>query len=53
MAGCFSKLLRAGEGRQVKSYEKVAVRIGDLEPSMQALTDEQLAANTIEFRERF
>ncbi len=52
MAGFFSKLLRAGEGRQVKSYEKVAVRIGDLEPSMQALSDEELAAKTIEFRER-
>jgi preprotein translocase subunit SecA len=52
MAGFFSKLLRAGEGRQVKSYEKVAVRIGELEPSMQALSDEELAAKTIEFRER-
>ncbi|MBO7701464.1 MAG: preprotein translocase subunit SecA, partial [Eggerthellaceae bacterium] len=52
MAGFFSKLLRAGEGRQVKTYEKMTTRIGDLEPSMQALSDEQLAAKTIEFRER-
>ena len=52
MAGFFSKLLRAGEGRQVKGYEKVVARIGELEPSMQALSDEELAAKTIEFRER-
>ncbi len=52
MAGFFSKLLRAGEGRQVKAYEKIVTRIGELEPSMQALSDEQLAAKTIEFRER-
>jgi len=52
MAGFFSKLLRAGEGRQVKTYEKMAARIGELEPSMQALSDEELAGKTIEFRER-
>ena len=52
MAGFFSKLLRAGEGRQVKQYQKVADRIGELEPRMQALSDEQLAHLTIEYRER-
>ncbi len=52
MAGFFSRLLRAGEGRQVKSYQKVATRIGELEPGMQALSDEELAAKTVEFRER-
>ncbi len=52
MAGFFSKLLRAGEGRQVKGYEKVVTQIGALEPSMQALSDEELAAKTVEFRER-
>ena len=52
MAGFFSKLLRAGEGRQVKSYEKTVARIGELEPSMQALSDEELAALTVSFRER-
>ena len=52
MAGFFSKLLRVGEGRQVKGYEKVVARIGEFEPAMQALTDEDLAAKTIDFRER-
>ena len=52
MAGFFSKLLRAGEGRQVKQYQKVADRIGEIEPRMQALSDEELAHLTVEFRER-
>ncbi len=52
MAGFFSKLLRAGEGRQVKGYEKTVARVGEFEPAMQALSDEELAAKTIEFRER-
>ena len=52
MAGFFSKLLSLGEGRQVKNYEKVAQRIGELEPTMQAKSDEELAHCTVEFRER-
>ena len=52
MAGFFSKLLRVGEGRQVKGYQKVVDRINALEGDMQSLTDEQLAAKTAEFRER-
>ena len=52
MAGFFSKLLRAGEGRQVKAYEKVVARINELEPSMQARSDEELRALTAAFRER-
>ena len=52
MAGFFSKLLRTGEGRQVKKYQKTVDRIGELEPSMKALSDEDLARKTIEFRER-
>ncbi len=52
MAGFFSKLLRTGEGRQVKQYQKTADRITELEPRMQALTDQELAHLTIEFRER-
>ncbi|MBR3181229.1 MAG: preprotein translocase subunit SecA [Eggerthellaceae bacterium] len=52
MAGFFSKLLRVGEGRQVKGYEKVVARIGELESGMMALSDEELAALTVKFRER-
>ena len=52
MAGFFAKLLRAGEGRQVKQYQKTADSIGALEGRMQALSDEELAHLTVEFRER-
>ncbi len=52
MAGFLSKLLHVGEGRQVKAYEKVVQRVNDLEGSMQARSDEELARLTSEFRER-
>ena len=52
MAGFFSRLLSAGEGRQVKEYQKTAAAIGELEPRMQALSDEELAGLTVRFRER-
>ena len=50
--GFLSKLLTLGEGKQLKRYEATVAKINALEPSMQALTDEQLAAKTDEFRER-
>ncbi|RYY74119.1 MAG: preprotein translocase subunit SecA [Gammaproteobacteria bacterium] len=39
--------------RELKRMGKVVVRINALEPSMQALSDEQLKAKTQEFRDRF
>jgi len=52
MANILQKLLTFGEGKQLRAYEQMVVRIGELEPDMQELTDEQLAAKTVEFRER-
>ena len=52
MAGFLSKLLTLGEGKQLKSYEATASRINDLEPEMQARSDEELRALTAAFRER-
>ncbi len=49
----FDKILRAGEGRTLKRMEQRVRDINALEPEFEALTDEQLAAKTIEFRERF
>jgi preprotein translocase subunit SecA len=46
------KLLRAGEGRRLKTLEEQVRQINTLEPDMAALTDEQLAAKTVEFRQR-
>ncbi len=50
--GFLSKLLTLGEGKQLKRYEAAVQKINALEPSMQALSDEELAAKTVEFRER-
>ena len=46
------KLLTLGEGKQLRAYESVVTRINELEPDFEPLTDEQLAAKTVEFRER-
>ncbi|MBV8063921.1 MAG: preprotein translocase subunit SecA, partial [Actinobacteria bacterium] len=50
--GSFEKVLRAGEGRRLKRLAEQAAYIGTLEPEFEQLTDEELAAKTVEFRER-
>ncbi len=52
MANFLTKLLTIGEGKQLKGYESRVARINELEPSIQALSDEELARKTVEFRER-
>jgi preprotein translocase subunit SecA len=49
----FQKILRAGEGRTLKRLEQRLREVNALEPEIEALSDDQLAAKTIEFRERF
>jgi preprotein translocase subunit SecA len=49
----FHKILRAGEGRTLKRLEQRVDEVNALEPEYEALSDDQLAAKTIEFRERF
>ena len=51
--GFLSKLLTLGEGKQLKRYQAQVDKINGLEPQFQALTDEELAAKTTEFRERY
>ena len=51
--GSFEKVLRVGEGRRLKRLAQQAAYIGTLEPEYEALSDEELAAKTVEFRERF
>jgi preprotein translocase subunit SecA len=48
----FLKTLFDGNEREVIRLRKTAERINLLEPDMAALSDEQLAAKTVEFRER-
>ena len=48
----FLKALFDGNEREVSRLRKTAERVNALEPEMAALSDEQLAAKTVEFRER-
>src|SRR6058998_140199 len=50
--GSFERILRVGEGRRMKRLADQAAYITTLEPEFQALSDEELAAKTVEFRER-
>src|SRR5437660_7799831 len=50
--GSFEKILRVGEGRRMKRLADQAAYITSLEPEFQALSDEELRAKTVEFRER-
>ncbi len=52
-----AKLLRKVFGsrndRQVKKFRKIVTRINKFEPDLEVLSDEELAAKTQEFRQRF
>src|SRR5213076_1001170 len=48
----FEKVLRVGEGRRLKRLNEQAAFIGSLEPEYEQLSHDQLAAKTVEFRER-
>ncbi|MGQ0744598.1 MAG: preprotein translocase subunit SecA [Acidimicrobiales bacterium] len=48
----FSKVLRAGEGRKAKALASLVPDINALEPETRALSDADLAARTVSFRER-
>ena len=50
--GKFEKVLRFGEGRRLKRLKQQAAYIATLEPDVQSLSDEELRAKTVEFRER-
>ena len=50
--GFLSKLLTFGEGKQLKRYQSLVDKIGSLEPSMEALSDEELAALTVAYKQR-
>ena len=50
--GSFEKVLRVGEGRRTKRLQQQAEYISTLEPEFEKLSDEQLAAKTVEFKQR-
>ncbi len=48
----FSKALRMGEGKRLRELEQLAIAVNALEPEVEQLSDEELAARTPWFRER-
>ncbi len=52
MLGLVKKIFGDSNEREVKRLMKVADYINEMEPTYKALSDEQLSAKTIEFRER-
>jgi len=50
--GALEKVLRFGEGRRRKRLAEQAAYIGTLEPEFEQLTEADLAAKTVEFRQR-
>lgn len=52
MAGFFAKLLSIGADKDLKRYESMVARINEIEPRFSQMTDEQLAAQTVRFKER-
>jgi len=47
------KIFGSRNDRQVKKYRKIVKNINKLEPEFESLSDEQLGAKTVEYRERF
>src|ERR671919_594953 len=50
--GALEKVLRVGEGRRLKRLAGQADYVASLEPDMKALSDAELAAKTVEFKQR-
>src|ERR687885_2128464 len=50
--GSLEKVLRFGEGRRLKRLQGQAEYVSSLEPEFEKLSDEELAAKTVEFRQR-
>ncbi len=50
--GSFEKILRVGEGRRMKRLADQAAYITSLEPEFEALSDDELAGKTVEFKQR-
>jgi preprotein translocase subunit SecA len=48
----FTKVLRAGEGKKVRRLAELVPLVNELEPEMEALSDDDLRHKTVEFRER-
>ncbi|MCL2644936.1 MAG: preprotein translocase subunit SecA, partial [Betaproteobacteria bacterium] len=52
ITGLLKKVFGSRNDRLIRQYSRVVTRINELEPSLSALSDEALAAKTVEFRQR-
>ena len=52
MPNFLSKILSIGADRELKEFERITARVGDLEPRFQAMDDEELRGTTVLLRER-
>ncbi|MFQ3176448.1 MAG: preprotein translocase subunit SecA, partial [Psychromonas sp.] len=52
ITGLITKILGSRNDRYLKKLRKVADEINKLEPQIKALSDEELKAKTVEFKER-
>jgi len=48
-----NKILGSSNSRKLKKLQKIVVRINELEPSLEGLSDDELKAKTVDFKERF
>ena len=48
----FTKALRAGEGKKLRSLQSIVPLINALEPEVEVMSDDELAHMTVSFRER-
>src|SRR5580693_8911815 len=49
----FTRVLKAGEGKKVRRLAELVPLVNELEPEMEALSDDDLAHRTVDFRERY
>ncbi|MBO6006910.1 MAG: hypothetical protein J6P18_03315, partial [Aeriscardovia sp.] len=52
MVSVLGKMLRMGEGHQLKKLSNIAQAVNNLADETKALSDEELKAKTVEFKER-
>ena len=53
MPSLFARLLSRGADKQLKEFQAIANRVGDLEPNFTSLSDDDLKGQTALFRERY
>ena len=53
MPNFLSKLLSLGSDRELKEFERLVAKVNELEPSFEAMSEEELRGCTEKFSERY